>query len=148
MVPEIATALNQKARAHRLPAEASPTSCLMQIDPSMEAKWGKRLSSLDGKRRHRGHPSPMDDIQPAVKSAFTKASKQGSSYPISRSNKYLRQETQTLKRVATLLEPFDESLPDKSGVASAKSVEEEAFDAENDASGIARCRKSFTKHGG
>jgi hypothetical protein len=34
--------------------------------------------------------------------------------------------------VATLLEPFDESLPDKSGVASAKSVEEEAFDAEND----------------
>jgi replication factor C subunit 1 len=78
-----------------------------------------------------GHPSPMDDIQPAVKSAFTKASKQGTSYPISRSNKYLRQETQTLKRVATLLEPFDESLPDKSGVASAKSVEE-AFDAEND----------------
>jgi replication factor C subunit 1 len=86
-----------------------------------------------------GHPSPMDDIQPAVKSALTKAYsaltkayKQGTSYPISRSNKYLRQETQTLKkRVATLLEPFDESLPDKSGVASAKSVEE-AFDAEND----------------
>jgi hypothetical protein len=79
-----------------------------------------------------GHPSPMDDIQPAVKSTLRRAYKQGTSYPISRSNKYLRQETQTLKkRVATLLEPFDESLPDKSGVASAKSVEEEAFDAEN-----------------
>jgi replication factor C subunit 1 len=82
-----------------------------------------------------GHPNPMDGIQPAVKSALTKAYKQGSSCRVIRSADQINipgMKKTLKKRVAAILEPLDESLPEENGVASAEGDEDEASDAEND----------------
>ena len=82
-----------------------------------------------------GHPNPMDGIQPAVKSALTKAYKQGSSCRVIRSADLINipgMKKTLKKRVAAILEPFDESLPEENGVASAEGDKEESSDAEND----------------
>jgi replication factor C subunit 1 len=81
-----------------------------------------------------GHPNPMDGIQPAVKSALTKAYKQGSSCRVIRSADQINipgMKKTLKKRVAAILEPLDESLPEENG-ASAEGDEDEASDAEND----------------
>uniref|UniRef100_A0A453SH80 BRCT domain-containing protein n=1 Tax=Aegilops tauschii subsp. strangulata TaxID=200361 RepID=A0A453SH80_AEGTS len=85
--------------------------------------------------KFKGHPNPMDGIQPAVKSALTKAYKQGSSSRVVRSADLINipgMKKTLKKRVAAILEPLDESLPEETGVASAEGDEEELSDAEND----------------
>jgi len=84
--------------------------------------------------KFKGHPSPMDGIQPAVKSALTKAYKQGSSCRVIRAADLINipgMKKPLKKRVAAILEPVEESLPDENGVASAEAGEEDSSDAEN-----------------
>ena len=76
----------------------------------------------------------MDGIQPAVKSALTKAYKQGSSSRVIRAADLINipgMKKPLKKRVAAILEPVGESLPDENGVASAEADEEDSSDAEN-----------------
>uniref|UniRef100_A0ACD5WY38 Uncharacterized protein n=1 Tax=Avena sativa TaxID=4498 RepID=A0ACD5WY38_AVESA len=105
--------------------EFMDTYCLSQED----------FDTLVELSKFKGHPNPMDGIQPAVKSALTKAYKQGSSSRVIRSADLINIPgvKKTLKkRVAAILEPLDESLPEENGVASAEGDEDEASDAEND----------------
>ncbi|XP_034568636.1 replication factor C subunit 1 [Setaria viridis] len=84
--------------------------------------------------KFKGHPSPMDGIQPAVKSALTKAYKQGSSSRVVRAADLINipgMKKPLKKRVAAILEPVEESLPDENGVASAEADEEDSSDTEN-----------------
>ncbi|RLM58197.1 replication factor C subunit 1 [Panicum miliaceum] len=84
--------------------------------------------------KFKGHPSPMDGIQPAVKSALTKAYKQGSSSRVVRAADLINipgMKKPLKKRVAAILEPVEESLPDENGAASAEADEEDSSDTEN-----------------
>jgi replication factor C subunit 1 len=75
----------------------------------------------------------MDGIQPAVKSALTKAYKQGSTSRVFRTADLINipgMKKRLKKRVAAILEPVEESTPEKN-VASAEADEEESSDAEN-----------------
>jgi len=84
--------------------------------------------------KFKGHANPMDGIQPAVKSALTKAYKQGSSSRVIRAADLINipgMKKPLKKRVAAILEPVGESLPDENGVASAEADEEDSSDAEN-----------------
>ncbi|KAK3149694.1 hypothetical protein QOZ80_3AG0221030 [Eleusine coracana subsp. coracana] len=84
--------------------------------------------------KFKGHPNPMDGIPPAVKSALTKAYKQGSASRVVRTADLINipgMKKPLKKRVAAILEPVEESLPDENGVASAEANEEESSDAEN-----------------
>ncbi|KAM0864037.1 hypothetical protein ACQ4PT_044193 [Festuca glaucescens] len=105
--------------------EFMDTYCLTQED----------FDTLVELSKFKGHPNPMDGIQPAVKSALTKAYKQGSSCRVIRSADQINipgMKKALKKRVAAILEPLDESLPEENGVASAEGDEDEASDAEND----------------
>ncbi|CAM0906628.1 unnamed protein product [Alopecurus aequalis] len=105
--------------------EFMDTYCLSQED----------FDTLVEVSKFKGHPNPMDGIQPAVKSALTKAYKQGSSCRVIRSADLINipgMKKTLKKRVAAILEPLDESLPEENGVASAEGDEEESSDAEND----------------
>lgn len=76
----------------------------------------------------------MDGIPPAVKSALTKAYKQGSASRIVRTADLINipgMKKPLKKRVAAILEPVEES-PPENGVASAEADEDESSDAEND----------------
>jgi replication factor C subunit 1 len=76
----------------------------------------------------------MDGIQPAVKSALTKAYKQGSSSRVVRAADLINipgMKKPLKKRVAAILEPVEESLPDENGAASAEADEEDSSDTEN-----------------
>lgn len=84
--------------------------------------------------KFKGHPSPMDGIQPAVKSALTKAYKQGSSSRVVRAADLINipgMKKPLKKRVAAILEPVEESLPEENGLASAEDDEDGSSDAEN-----------------
>ncbi|GJN23699.1 hypothetical protein PR202_gb11368 [Eleusine coracana subsp. coracana] len=84
--------------------------------------------------KFKGHPNPMDGIPPAVKSALTKAYKQGSASRVVRTADLINipgMKKPLKKRVAAILEPVEESLPEENGVASAEADEEESSDAEN-----------------
>ncbi|CAL4983987.1 unnamed protein product [Urochloa decumbens] len=84
--------------------------------------------------KFKGHPSPMDGIQPAVKSALTKAYKQGSSSRVVRAADLINipgMKKPLKKRVAAILEPVEERAPDENGVASAEADEEDSSDTEN-----------------
>jgi hypothetical protein len=75
----------------------------------------------------------MDGIQPAVKSALTKAYKQGSASRVVRTADLINipgMKKPLRKRVAAILEPVEESMPEENGVASAE-ADEESSDAEN-----------------
>ncbi|XP_066339559.1 replication factor C subunit 1-like [Miscanthus floridulus] len=83
--------------------------------------------------KFKGHPSPMDGIQPAVKSALTKAYKQGSSSRVVRTADLINipgMKKPLKKRVAAILEPVEESLPEENGLASAED-EDDSSDTEN-----------------
>ncbi|KAG0530299.1 hypothetical protein BDA96_05G174100 [Sorghum bicolor] len=83
--------------------------------------------------KFKGHPSPMDGIQPAVKSALTKAYKQGSSSRVVRAADLINipgMKKPLKKRVAAILEPVEESLPEENG-ASAEDDEDDSSDTEN-----------------
>jgi replication factor C subunit 1 len=76
----------------------------------------------------------MDGIQPAVKSALTKAYKQGSSSRVVRAADLINipgMKKPLKKRVAAILEPLEESLPDENGIASTEADEEDSSDTEN-----------------
>jgi replication factor C subunit 1 len=76
----------------------------------------------------------MDGIQPAVKSALTKAYKQGSASRVVRTADLINipgMKKPLKKRVAAILEPVEESMPEENGVASTEADEEESSDAEN-----------------
>ncbi|TVU24912.1 hypothetical protein EJB05_27377 [Eragrostis curvula] len=84
--------------------------------------------------KFKGHPNPMDGIQPAVKSALTKAYKQGSSSRVVRTADLINipgMKKPLKKRVAAILEPVEESLPGENGAASDE-PDAESSDAEND----------------
>uniref|UniRef100_A0A0D9XTE1 Replication factor C subunit 1 n=1 Tax=Leersia perrieri TaxID=77586 RepID=A0A0D9XTE1_9ORYZ len=84
--------------------------------------------------KFKGHPNPMDGIQPAVKSALTKAYKQGSSSRVVRAADLVNipgMKKPLKKRVAAILEPVEESLPEENGLASAEGDEDDSSDAEN-----------------
>lgn len=84
--------------------------------------------------KFKGHPSPMDGIQPAVKSALTKAYKQGSSSRVVRAADLINipgMKKPLKKRVAAILEPVEESLPEENGLASAEDDEDGSSDADN-----------------
>jgi len=73
----------------------------------------------------------MDGIQPAVKSALTKAYKQGSSSHVVRAADLINipgMKKPLKKRVAAILLPVEESLPEENGLASA---EDDSSDTEN-----------------
>ena len=73
----------------------------------------------------------MDGIQPAVKSALTKVYKQGSSSRVVRAADLINipgMKKPLKKRVAAILEPVEESLPEENGLASA---EDDSSDTEN-----------------
>ncbi|KAL6654828.1 hypothetical protein ACP70R_008293 [Stipagrostis hirtigluma subsp. patula] len=84
--------------------------------------------------KFKGHPNPLDGIQPAVKSALTKAYKQGSSSRVIRSADLINipgMKKPLKKRVAAILEPVEERPPEEKGVASDEADEEDSSDAEN-----------------
>jgi len=110
--------------------EFMDTYCLSQED----------FDTLVELSKFKGHLNPMDGIQPAIKSALTKAYKQGSSSRVIRSADLINIPgvKKTLKkRVAAILEPLDENLPEENGVASTEGDEDEASDAENDGDELA-----------
>ncbi|WOL16902.1 replication factor C subunit 1 isoform X4 [Canna indica] len=88
--------------------------------------------------KFKGHPNPMDSIQPAVKSALTKAYKQGSSSRIVRAADLITlpgMKKAPKKRIAAILEPVDNNLAEENGEALAEN--EEGSDSEdNDDLGI------------
>jgi len=76
----------------------------------------------------------MDGIQPAVKSALTKAYKQGSNSRVVRAADLINipgMKKPLKKRVAAILEPVEESLPEENGLASAEDDEDDSSDTEN-----------------
>lgn len=84
--------------------------------------------------KFKGHPSPMDGVQSAVKSALTRAYKQGSSSRVVRAADLINipgMKKPLKKRVAAILEPVEESLPEENGVASAEAEEDDSSDSEN-----------------
>lgn len=79
-----------------------------------------------------GHPNPMDDIQPAVKSALTKAYKNGSDSRTVRSADLIALpglKKAPKKRIAAILEPVENGLAEENEEALAEN-EEENSDAE------------------
>ncbi|XP_078172068.1 replication factor C subunit 1-like isoform X3 [Carex rostrata] len=85
----------------------------------------------------KGHPNPMEGIQPAVKAALTKAYKQGSTSRVVRSADMITLpgvKKAPKKRIAAILEPpVETETPEENGTALAEGEEEEnTSDAEND----------------
>nr|CAB3490082.1 unnamed protein product [Digitaria exilis] len=84
--------------------------------------------------KFKGHPSPMDGIQPAVKSALTKAYKQGSSSRVIRAADLINipgMKKPLKKRVAAILEPLEGSLPEENGLTSAEADGDDSSDTED-----------------
>ncbi|XP_074570047.1 replication factor C subunit 1 isoform X2 [Curcuma longa] len=84
--------------------------------------------------KFKGHPNPMDDIQPAVKSALTKAYKNGSDSRTVRSADLIALpglKKAPKKRIAAILEPVENGLAEENEEALAEN-EEENSDAEAD----------------
>ncbi|XP_078179864.1 replication factor C subunit 1-like isoform X2 [Carex rostrata] len=85
----------------------------------------------------KGHPNPMEGIQPAVKAALTKAYKQGSTSRVVRSADMITLpgvKKAPKKRIAAILEPpVETETPEENGTSLAEGEEEEnSSDAEND----------------
>ncbi|XP_041991381.1 replication factor C subunit 1 [Salvia splendens] len=79
--------------------------------------------------KFKGHPSPLDGVLPAVKAALTKAYNKGSSSRIIKTADLITlpgMKKAPKKRVAAMLEPVDESLPEN-----AENEEENLSDAED-----------------
>ncbi|XP_042440978.1 replication factor C subunit 1-like isoform X2 [Zingiber officinale] len=83
--------------------------------------------------KFKGHPNPMDDIQPAVKSALTKAYKKGSDSRVVRSADLIvlpGLKKAPKKRIAAILEPVGNGLAEENEEA-VEDNEEENSDAED-----------------
>ncbi|XP_031498446.1 replication factor C subunit 1 isoform X2 [Nymphaea colorata] len=88
--------------------------------------------------KFQGHPNPLDGIQPAVKSALTKAYKQGSSSRIVRVADLITlpgQKKAPKKRIAAILEPVEDGVVEEKGDALVEDDEEESPDTEDPESG-------------
>ncbi|KAF3341621.1 replication factor C subunit 1 isoform X1 [Carex littledalei] len=87
--------------------------------------------------KRKGHPNPMEGIQPAVKAALTKAYKHGSTSRVVRSADMITLpgvKKAPKKRIAAILEPpVETETPEENGTALVEGEEEEnSSDAEND----------------
>lgn len=83
---------------------------------------------------HQGHPSPLEGIQPAVKSALTKAYNKGSSSRLVRAADLITLpgiKKAPKKRIAAILEPVDDELARENGDALAESEEENSSDTDD-----------------
>ncbi|KAF3788634.1 Replication factor C subunit 1 [Nymphaea thermarum] len=88
--------------------------------------------------KFQGHPNPLDGIQPAVKSALTKAYKQGSSSRVVRVADLITlpgQKKAPKKRIAAILEPVEDGVVEEKGDALVEDDEEESPDTEDPESG-------------
>ncbi|XP_068650919.1 replication factor C subunit 1 isoform X2 [Aristolochia californica] len=84
--------------------------------------------------KFQGRPNPLDGIQPAVKAALTKAYKQGSSSRVVRAADLITLpglKKPPKKRIAAMLEPVDDSVPEENGEPLADGEEEDSSDAED-----------------
>ncbi|XXG69159.1 hypothetical protein AAC387_Pa06g2095 [Persea americana] len=84
--------------------------------------------------KFQGHPNPLDGIQPAVKAALTKAYKQRSSSRVVRAADLITlpgMKKAPKKRIAAMLEPVEDGLPEVNDDALAESEEENSSDAED-----------------
>ncbi|XP_077245326.1 replication factor C1 [Tasmannia lanceolata] len=84
--------------------------------------------------KFKGHPNPLDGIQPAVKAALTKAYKQGSSSRVVRAADLITfpgLKKAPKKRIAAMLEPIENGLPEENGDALVESEEENTSDTED-----------------
>ncbi|KAM0937086.1 putative BRCT domain, AAA+ ATPase domain, ATPase, AAA-type, core, replication factor C subunit 1 [Dioscorea sansibarensis] len=89
--------------------------------------------------KFQGHPNPMDGVQPAVKAALTKAYKQGSSTRHVRVADLITlpgQKKAPKKRIAAILEPDENGLPEENGGTLLDSEEEDSLDMEAVGDGI------------
>ncbi|XP_008790185.1 replication factor C subunit 1 isoform X2 [Phoenix dactylifera] len=89
--------------------------------------------------KFRGHPNPMEGIQPAVKAALTKAYKQGSSSRVVRAADLIALpglKKAPKKRIAAMLEPVETGLAEENGDAVAEGEEEYSSDSEDTDLGI------------
>ncbi|KAL3518672.1 hypothetical protein ACH5RR_021261 [Cinchona calisaya] len=83
--------------------------------------------------KFKGHPNPMDGIQPAVKAALTKAYNKGSTSRVIRTADMVTlpgMKKALKKRVAAILEPVEESLAEDNGDAFGE-TEENSSEAED-----------------
>lgn len=84
--------------------------------------------------KFQGHPSPLEGIQPAVKSALTKAYNKGSSSRLVRAADLITLpgiKKAPKKRIAAILEPVDDELARENGDALAESEEENSSDTDD-----------------
>nr|XP_009396468.1 PREDICTED: replication factor C subunit 1 isoform X2 [Musa acuminata subsp. malaccensis] len=89
--------------------------------------------------KFKGHPNPMDNIQPAVKSALTKAYKQGSSSRVVRSADLITLpglKKAPKKRIAAILEPVEDGVSEENGEALAENEEENSDSEDADDLGL------------
>ncbi|THU72645.1 hypothetical protein C4D60_Mb04t14390 [Musa balbisiana] len=89
--------------------------------------------------KFKGHPNPMDNIQPAVKSALTKAYKQGSSSRVVRSADLITLpglKKAPKKRIAAILEPVENGVSEENGEALAENEEENSDSEDADDLGL------------
>ncbi|CAN6440014.1 unnamed protein product [Victoria cruziana] len=87
--------------------------------------------------KFQGHPNPLDGIQPAVKSALTKAYKQGSISRVVRVADLITlpgQKKTPKKRIAAILEPVEDGIVEEKGEALVED-EEESPDTEDPETG-------------
>lgn len=83
---------------------------------------------------HQGHPNPLDGIQPAVKSALTKAYKEQNKTRMVRAADLVTLpgiKKVPKKRIAAILEPADEGVKQGDGDALDESEEEISSDTED-----------------
>ncbi|KAJ8486594.1 hypothetical protein OPV22_019079 [Ensete ventricosum] len=89
--------------------------------------------------KFKGHANPMDNIQPAVKSALTKAYKQGSSSRVVRSADLITLpglKKAPKKRIAAMLEPVENGVSEENGEALAENEEENSDSEDADDLGL------------
>ncbi|KAL6966691.1 replication factor C subunit 1 [Sarracenia purpurea var. burkii] len=84
--------------------------------------------------KFKGHPNPLDGIQPAVKAALTKTYNKGSNSRVIRTADLISLpgiKRAPKKRVAAMLEPIDDGLAEENGDALAENEEENSSDSED-----------------
>ncbi|KAG2674239.1 hypothetical protein I3760_13G125000 [Carya illinoinensis] len=84
--------------------------------------------------KFRGHPNPLDGIQPAVKAALTKAYKEGSKSRMVRAADLVMlpgMRKAPKKRIAAMLEPSDDGFADVNADTLAENEEENSSDTED-----------------
>uniref|UniRef100_A0A1D1YZI7 Replication factor C subunit 1 n=1 Tax=Anthurium amnicola TaxID=1678845 RepID=A0A1D1YZI7_9ARAE len=86
--------------------------------------------------KFQGHPNALEGVQPAVKAALTKAYKKGSNSRVIRVADLISLpgvKKAPKKRIAAMLEPVDNGMPEENGEVLLESEEETSSDADIDA---------------